>query len=381
MAEMEMDMDIPLPEELEWLENTTLHQDDEEVLREEYEEEDLLLEPSTGTIPTEDPLSEGPSPHSPGRQTYRKRPWPEEIVGPEAPKEVSSEEKRRKARAAGDFEEDEEWLRYSPSKDTAPGPSVVVRTAVDDDLVVDAAAPDESAVPEENFLSRFASEIEGDCIPVTGPRGDMVYAKVSAEAPDAGPKKLRMARSGLLTEPINVLIERVEREALTKALQESTTSPADPLHATNPVCEQLWVEKYAPKSFTELLSDEQTNREVLLWLKQWDSCVFGCPIQATSDDVLFALRRHSTITQHQKPFDNKNAFGKKLTPLDGQMSNQSKNMDDENDTLKGSGDLWSKKSKTNNTPEQKIMVLLFEAWDGAVAHHPDYFPPSLERVD
>lgn len=26
--------------------------------------------------------------------------------------------------------------------------------------------------------------------------------------------------------------------------------------------EELWVEKYAPKSFTELLSDEQTNREV-----------------------------------------------------------------------------------------------------------------------
>jgi len=28
------------------------------------------------------------------------------------------------------------------------------------------------------------------------------------------------------------------------------------------VNEQLWVDKYAPKSFTELLSDEQTNREV-----------------------------------------------------------------------------------------------------------------------
>ncbi|QHO12089.1 3-ketoacyl-CoA thiolase 1, peroxisomal [Arachis hypogaea] len=42
--------------------------------------------------------------------------------------------------------------------------------------------------------------------------------------------------------------------------------------------EQLWVDKYAPKSFTELLSDEQTNREVLLWLKQWDSAVFGSDV-------------------------------------------------------------------------------------------------------
>lgn len=29
------------------------------------------------------------------------------------------------------------------------------------------------------------------------------------------------------------------------------------------VNEQLWVDKYAPSSFTELLSDEQTNRQVL----------------------------------------------------------------------------------------------------------------------
>lgn len=29
--------------------------------------------------------------------------------------------------------------------------------------------------------------------------------------------------------------------------------------------EDLWVDKYAPHSFTELLSDEQTNREVLIY--------------------------------------------------------------------------------------------------------------------
>jgi chromosome transmission fidelity protein 18 len=31
------------------------------------------------------------------------------------------------------------------------------------------------------------------------------------------------------------------------------------------VHEKLWVEKYAPKSFTDLLSDEQTNREVHIY--------------------------------------------------------------------------------------------------------------------
>jgi hypothetical protein len=48
-----------------------------------------------------------------------------------------------------------------------------------------------------------------------------------------------------------------------KALQESTESLDHEACSVTPlVTEQLWVEKYAPNSFTELLSDEHTNREV-----------------------------------------------------------------------------------------------------------------------
>jgi len=39
--------------------------------------------------------------------------------------------------------------------------------------------------------------------------------------------------------------------------------------------EHLWVDKYTPRSFLELLGDEEINREVLKWLKCWDRCVFG----------------------------------------------------------------------------------------------------------
>lgn len=48
---------------------------------------------------------------------------------------------------------DEEWLRYSPP----PVPEVVVA---------------------ETTISRFASEIQGDCVPVTAPNGERVYAKL-----------------------------------------------------------------------------------------------------------------------------------------------------------------------------------------------------------
>lgn len=37
----------------------------------------------------------------------------------------------------------------------------------------------------------------------------------------------------------------------------------------------LLVNKYAPARYADLLSDERANRQVLLWLKSWDRCVFG----------------------------------------------------------------------------------------------------------
>ena len=50
--------------------------------------------------------------------------------------------------------------------------------------------------------------------------------------------------------------------SLVKALQESTACAGENHDLKTSYSEQLWVEKYAPKSFTELLSNEQTNREV-----------------------------------------------------------------------------------------------------------------------
>lgn len=37
----------------------------------------------------------------------------------------------------------------------------------------------------------------------------------------------------------------------------------------------LWVDKYAPRTFADLLSSEQVNRNVLRWIKLWDDRVFG----------------------------------------------------------------------------------------------------------
>lgn len=51
-----------------------------------------------------------------------------------------------------------------------------------------------------------------------------------------------------------------------KALEASSECQSvEDVPETRTVQGQLWVDKYAPKSFTELLSDEQTNREVRIY--------------------------------------------------------------------------------------------------------------------
>ena len=38
---------------------------------------------------------------------------------------------------------------------------------------------------------------------------------------------------------------------------------------------ELWLEKYKPKKYDDLLTDEKTNRDILTWLKSWDELVFN----------------------------------------------------------------------------------------------------------
>ncbi|RZF37751.1 hypothetical protein LSTR_LSTR017171, partial [Laodelphax striatellus] len=38
---------------------------------------------------------------------------------------------------------------------------------------------------------------------------------------------------------------------------------------------ELWVEKYRPRRYLDLLSDEGTNKSLLKWLKLWDKVVFN----------------------------------------------------------------------------------------------------------
>lgn len=64
---------------------------------------------------------------------------------------------------------DEDWLRYSPP----PAPEVI---------------------SAEKTISRFASEIQGDCVPVTAPNGERVYAKLAMDG--LAGERIRGTRKG-----------------------------------------------------------------------------------------------------------------------------------------------------------------------------------------
>lgn len=39
--------------------------------------------------------------------------------------------------------------------------------------------------------------------------------------------------------------------------------------------DSLWVDRYRPTRFIDLIGNERIARETLTWVKQWDWCVFG----------------------------------------------------------------------------------------------------------
>lgn len=170
-----MDMDVPLPEELELLEESYIIHDQEFKHldlepSEPYPYEDEEEEPIQAKSSAADDSSLSPGTLIHGHKRSRS------LDGSDAPDPDCSRPSDEKRSRIADDEEEEEWLRYSPSKVIDP---VVKEPAVDD--------------KEETLLWRFASDIDGDFIPVTAPSGgDRVYAKMSIEEMNERREKLSL---------------------------------------------------------------------------------------------------------------------------------------------------------------------------------------------
>jgi chromosome transmission fidelity protein 18 len=104
-------------------------------------------------------------------------------------------------------------------------------------------------------------------------------ASVSEERSKAAHKQLRPNGSGMLLQRsmkdiLQSIDEKKRREYVeSEGTMEIEAAPS-PKVKSGGKANRLWVDTYKPEKFSQLLSDEKTNREVLSWMKEWDPLSF-----------------------------------------------------------------------------------------------------------
>ncbi|KAG1754359.1 P-loop containing nucleoside triphosphate hydrolase protein [Suillus lakei] len=79
----------------------------------------------------------------------------------------------------------------------------------------------------------------------------------------------------LLDVPIHRLKDELSAATASKLSLLKTTTRTSESHKPSSTEDTLWVDRYRPRKFTELLGNERVARETMAWVKQWDWCVFG----------------------------------------------------------------------------------------------------------
>ncbi|XP_059199343.1 chromosome transmission fidelity protein 18 homolog [Centropristis striata] len=141
--------------------------------------------------------------------------------------------------------------------------------------------------------------LEGDYVSVTDSSGSRVYVRQRDDTENKVVDTRLVPNSqgslGLLVVPIGVLREQEAERRHQQVVEESqrltdllTSSVNDVIVEAEREDEEnddpedaegrasrLWVDRFSPRHYTELLSDDFTNRCLLKWLKLWDTVVFG----------------------------------------------------------------------------------------------------------
>ena len=93
-------------------------------------------------------------------------------------------------------------------------------------------------------------------------------------------------RLGLCGQPFSTLLEQaIEEQCRIQQQMATAIETVQPMEIDSGFSSSsddesagkstLWVEKFRPRSYMQLLSDDGTNRTLLTWLKLWDKVVYG----------------------------------------------------------------------------------------------------------
>ncbi|ORX43578.1 P-loop containing nucleoside triphosphate hydrolase protein [Hesseltinella vesiculosa] len=105
----------------------------------------------------------------------------------------------------------------------------------------------------------------------------------------------------LLSKPIHTMMNDLKVTDMTahaeaqRERRKQVKGKSKKKRTIDPEAQLLWVEKYRPSIFMDLLGDQRVNREALAWVKQWDYCVFGRRPQVES-------QRDKALRQYQSTF-------------------------------------------------------------------------------
>ena len=76
---------------------------------------------------------------------------------------------------------------------------------------------------------------------------------------------------------------------------------------------KLWVDKYAPSKYMDLLTDDMTNRKVMTWLKSWDDLAFN-------DRQKVSLKPPTIGKKYTNPFAVTTNFSKGPATIDEEFN-------------------------------------------------------------
>ncbi|XP_039588580.1 chromosome transmission fidelity protein 18 homolog isoform X1 [Passer montanus] len=251
--------------------------------------------------PPEEPDPPGDSPGGTGAKKRDRDCVP--AVSPAAAEPRTPRPKRQRLEAVKklDFGADEE-LAPDVSWDGGPEAPLAPHNTSSNHLEMSGMIPLQTtpALGKKRVLRR--PPILEDYINVTSTQGTRVFlvlrddpCRTGLELPDSLGWNARRPLH-LLGVPFSHLKEQVDEERRRQVLEasqqlteiinsclgsEPSAESPEPSMDTAPAAEEepaphcLWVDKFTPRRYMELLSDDYTNRCLLKWLKLWDTVVFG----------------------------------------------------------------------------------------------------------
>ena len=213
-------------------------------------------------------------------------------------------------------------------------------------------------------------------------------------------KNITTKNDQLLRKPIHELVKEAEEIEIknlynkNKAQEKLLTVNNNSLNIAAALTENianengLWVEKYKPRNFSQLLSPENINREVLRSLKQWDRYVFkkAIPNETLSSSSSSITNKNNNNNTRSGGYNNKSSSNKDNNAnIDIENNNSDDSDKEDNHNIKSHDS--SPNINKDVRPKQKIILLSGPPGTGktTLAHilatHCGYRPHEINASD